>query len=85
MLVDVARLEPANARAEVQRYTQSPTQPMSYLMGKREILRLAADYRAHETAAGRSFALKRFHDTLLACGSLPPRLLRLALFGPPAP
>jgi uncharacterized protein (DUF885 family) len=83
MLVDVARLEPANARAEVQRYTQSPTQPMSYLMGKREILRLAADYRAHETAAGRSFELKRFHDTLLACGSLPPRLLRLALFGLP--
>ncbi len=84
MLVDVARLEPANARAEVQRYTQSPTQPMSYLMGKREILRLAADYRAHETAAGRPFELKRFHDALLACGSLPPRLLRLALFGPPA-
>jgi hypothetical protein len=28
--------------------------------------------------------LKRFHDALLACGSLPPRLLRLALFGPPA-
>ena len=84
MLVDVARLEPANARAEVQRYTQSPTQPMSYLMGKREILRLAADYRAHEIAGGRPFELKRFHDTLLACGSLPPRLLRLALFGPPA-
>jgi uncharacterized protein (DUF885 family) len=81
MLVEVARLEPANARAEVQRYSQSPTQPMSYLMGKREILRLAADFRAREEAAGRPFALKAFHDALLGCGSLPPRLLRLALFG----
>ncbi|HMA36610.1 MAG TPA: DUF885 domain-containing protein [Chloroflexia bacterium] len=80
LLVDVARLEPPNARAEVQRYSQSPTQPMSYLMGKREILRLAADYRARDVAAGRAFDLKRFHDALLSCGSLPPRLLRLALF-----
>jgi len=49
------------------------------LLGKREILRLAADYRAREVAAGRTFALKPFHDALLGCGSLPPRLLRLAL------
>jgi uncharacterized protein (DUF885 family) len=83
MLVDVARLEPPNARAEVQRYTQSPTQPMSYLMGKREILRIADEYRAREAAAGRPIALKAFHDALLACGSLPPRLLRLALFRDP--
>jgi uncharacterized protein (DUF885 family) len=81
LLVERARLEPPNARAEVQRYSQSPTQPMSYLMGKREIMRLAADWRARETAAGRPFALKPFHDALLDCGSLPPRLLRLALFG----
>ena len=79
LLVETARLEPPNARAEVQRYSQSPTQPMSYLLGKREILRLAADYRAREVAAGRTFALKPFHDALLGCGSLPPRLLRLAL------
>jgi uncharacterized protein (DUF885 family) len=84
MLVDVARLEPPNARAEVQRYTQSPTQPMSYLLGKREILHIADECRAREVAAGRAFALKPFHDALLACGSLPPRLLRLALFGAPS-
>lgn len=81
LLVERARLEPPNARAEVQRYSQSPTQPMSYLMGKREIMRLAADWRARETAAGRPPTLKPFHDALLDCGSLPPRLLRLALFG----
>src|SRR5262249_53572857 len=81
MLVDVARMERPNALAEVQRYSQSPTQPMSYLMGKREILRIADEYQARGAAADRPFTLKQFHDELLACGSLPPRLLRLALFG----
>ncbi len=87
MLVNVARLEPGDARAEVQRYTQSPTQPMSYLIGKREILRLAGAYRARVEAGGEPFRLKAFHDALLACGSLPPRLLQLALFreGPGEP
>jgi uncharacterized protein (DUF885 family) len=80
MLVEVAGLVQPDAVAEVQRYTGSPTQPMSYLMGKREILALAAEYRARQGAA---FRLKGFHDALLACGSLPPRLVRWELFGRP--
>ena len=78
MLVEVAGMEQPDAIAEVQRYTGSPTQPMSYLMGKREILAIAAEYRARQGAA---FRLKTFHDALLACGSLPPRLVRWQLFG----
>jgi uncharacterized protein (DUF885 family) len=81
LLVEVAGLERPDAVAEVQRYTSNPTQPMSYLVGKREILALAAEYRARQGAA---YQLKQFHDDLLACGSLPPRLLRRKLFGPPA-
>jgi len=74
-LVNECRLEPHNALAEVRRYTQSPTQPQSYLMGKLQILALVADYRrAHPEAS-----LREMHDAILACGSLPPRLMRRQL------
>ncbi len=74
-LVRECQLEPTNALAEVRRYTQSPTQPQSYLMGKLAILDLIADYRrAHPDAS-----LRQVHDTILRCGSLPPRLMRRQL------
>lgn len=66
-----AGLEPVNARAEVNRYTMSPTQPMSYLIGKLEIMRLAEEYRRKK---GSAFNLAQFHRELLSCGSLPPVL-----------
>jgi uncharacterized protein (DUF885 family) len=75
MLVTKCRLEPANALAEVRRYTGSPTQPQSYLMGKLAILEIVAAYKAaHPTAS-----LKQMHDAILGCGSLPPRLMRRRL------
>ncbi|MCL7455378.1 MAG: DUF885 domain-containing protein [Anaerolineae bacterium] len=74
-LVEECRLEPTNARAEVLRYTQSPTQPQSYLMGKLAILEIVNDYRqAHPHAS-----MREMHDAILACGSLPPRLMRKQL------
>jgi uncharacterized protein (DUF885 family) len=74
-LVEECSLEPTNALAEVRRYTQSPTQPQSYLMGKLAILELVADYRrAHPDAS-----LRQVHDALLGSGSLPPRLMRQRL------
>jgi uncharacterized protein (DUF885 family) len=76
-LVQECNLEPTNALAEVRRYTQSPTQPQSYLMGKLAILELVADYRrAHPEAS-----LRQVHDALLGSGSLPPRLMRQRLLG----
>ncbi|MDW7992361.1 MAG: DUF885 domain-containing protein [Anaerolineae bacterium] len=76
-LVRECQLEPANALAEVRRYTSSPTQPQSYLMGKLAILELVADYRrAHPDAS-----LREIHDAILGCGSLPPRLMRQRLLG----
>lgn len=77
MLVDVAKIEPVNARAEVARYTMSPTQPMSYLIGKLELLKLASEYRERKGAA---FSLKQFHTDLLAHGTMPPALIRDLLF-----
>jgi uncharacterized protein (DUF885 family) len=76
-LVRECQLEPANALAEVRRYTTSPTQPQSYLMGKLAILDLVADYRrAHPEAS-----MRQIHDAILGCGSLPPRLMRQRLLG----
>ena len=44
-LVEKAGLEPDDAAAEVKRYTQSPTQPQSYLMGKMQILAIVEEYK----------------------------------------
>ncbi len=74
-LVDECGLERASAEAEVRRYTITPTQPQSYLMGKLAIVDLVADYRrAHPGAS-----LRQVHDAILGCGSLTPRLMRSRL------
>jgi len=76
-LVEKCQLERASATAEVRRYTGSPTQPQSYLMGKLAILDLIADYRK----ANPGVSMKAMHDAILECGSLPPRLMRQRLLG----
>ncbi len=76
-LVQRCQLEPSNALAEVRRYTGSPTQPQSYLMGKLAILDVVKEYRR----ANPKVSLKQMHDAILGCGSLPPRLMRQRLLG----
>jgi len=76
-LVNKAGLERSNALAEVRRYTLTPTQPMSYLMGKLEILKLIDEYRGRHP----NISLRELHDAILSCGSLPPCLMRERLFG----
>ncbi len=53
-----------------------PTQPQSYLMGKMEILKIIDEYKKRLPGA----SLRRMHDDILACGSLPPKLLCVQLF-----
>ncbi|MEE9457393.1 MAG: DUF885 domain-containing protein [bacterium] len=74
-LVDVVSLERVNAEAEVKRYIYTPTQPMSYLVGKREIMALRSDYFERHPEA----SLRDFHDRVLAVGSLPVKLVRDAV------
>ncbi len=74
-LVEECKLEQQNAIAEVRRYTTSPTQPQSYLMGKLAILEIIDAYRGQRG----ELSLREIHDTILACGSLPPRLMRRCL------
>ncbi|HXW50380.1 MAG TPA: DUF885 domain-containing protein [Candidatus Acidoferrales bacterium] len=72
MLVEVAHLERTNAIGEVRRYTQTPTQPMSYLMGKHQIL----DLRERErNRRGDTFSIREFHDRLLSYGTIPLALI----------
>ena len=71
LLVDGAHLTRGAAEAEVRRYAQTPTQPMTYAIGKAEILKLRAEF-AH-------WPLREFHDRLLASGSLPFALIRREL------
>ena len=73
MLHDVARIEAPNARGEVLRYCRMPTQPLSYAVGKREILGLREDERRRR---GADFRLREFHDRVLSFGSIPIALIR---------
>ena len=75
-LVDCAKLQKVHAEKEVTRYTFTPTQPMSYLIGKRQIQELKKDYL---NRAGTEFNLKGFHDRLLSFGSIPICLIRESL------
>ena len=76
LLVKRAGLEPDDAKAEVRRYTQSPTQPQSYLMGKLQILEIVDAYKSRYPQV----SMRQMHDDILGCGSLPPRLMRKRLF-----
>ncbi len=59
-------------RKEVRRYSLNPTIQMSYLVGKRELMALREAMKKRD---GDSFTLKKFHDAVLAQGSVPPALL----------
>lgn len=73
MLVNEAMLERANAEAEVNRYCMTPTQPMSYLIGKLAITELRDEAKRK---LGAKFDLQAFHGALLASGTIPPSLVR---------
>src|SRR6266851_4038755 len=75
-LVAELHVDRANAEAEVRRYCAEPAQPLCYAVGRREILRLRADFRA---ARGAGSSLRGFHDALLAYGGLPVALIRWGL------
>jgi uncharacterized protein (DUF885 family) len=67
-MVEQTSFEEPNARAEVRRYTHTPTYQLSYLLGKVLLLGLRADEQAR---LGDAFSLRDFHDTLLRNGSIP--------------
>jgi len=67
-LVQKVALDENNAEAEVARYMDNPTRPMSYLMGYLMIEDLCAE---HRKAAGAAFSTRAFLDELLSFGPVP--------------
>jgi uncharacterized protein (DUF885 family) len=65
-----AHMNRYEAGLECRRYAEEPGQAMSYLLGRREVLRLAEIWRRE-----RSGSLRAFHDELLSWGSLPPAVI----------
>jgi len=77
-LAEHTGFERAVARAEVNRYTQTPAYNLSYLLGKLLLLRLREDRQAQ---LGPDFDVKGFHDALLYSGNLPVSFQRRLLAG----
>jgi uncharacterized protein (DUF885 family) len=73
MLVRETGMSQEAATAEVRRYTQTPSYPLSYLLGKYLILQLK---REVEQKMGSKFNEKFFHDTVIANGYLPMSMVR---------
>lgn len=57
---------------EVNRYTLTPTTPMTYLLGKEQIKQVREALRQK---MGDQYSIKRFHDLLLNEGAIPPVLI----------
>ena len=62
-LVDKVGMTHTAARSETRRYAAEPTQPLSYLIGELEVLRLRRKF-SH-------LPLRKFHDLLLSSGTIP--------------
>jgi uncharacterized protein (DUF885 family) len=76
-LVDDVMLDPQTAASEVDRYVMTPTEPLSYLLGKLAIVELLNEARRR---LGAGFDLHAFHAALLASGTIPPALVREELW-----
>ncbi len=73
MLAREAGMSREAAVAEVNRYTQTPGYPLSYLLGKHLILKLKEEVKQK---MGEEFDEKFFHDTITSNGYLPISMLR---------
>jgi uncharacterized protein (DUF885 family) len=73
MLVKEAGMSREAAVAEVNRYTQTPGYPLSYLLGKHLILKLREEVKQK---MGEKFDERFFHDIITANGYLPISMLR---------
>ncbi|NOT34946.1 MAG: DUF885 domain-containing protein [Candidatus Eisenbacteria bacterium] len=72
-LVTTALIPRVNAVLEVRRYTLRPTEPMSAMIGKLELVALRDETRQR---LGERFNLHEFHAAVLASGPIPTALLR---------
>jgi hypothetical protein len=69
-LVELGGLEPNTARGEALRYTTSPTQPSSYVLGRDRIVELRQQAQRQP-----NFSLLDFHEHLLGYSSVSPAFI----------
>lgn len=67
-LIKRVHLEKNSAFTEVRRYTLTPTYPLSYMIGKWQILALREKIKKKQKD---KFTLKKFHQSFLLSGSIP--------------
>jgi len=79
--MDGGGLDKEAAEGEAAGAASSPTQKISYITGKWQIMRLLGRYR---DAKGDAFRLGQFHDDLIAHGSLPVSILTWILLDDPS-
>lgn len=76
--MDAGGLDREAAEGEAAGAASSPSQKITYLVGKWQILRLLGKYRERE---GEAFRLGAFHDQLLSYGSLPLSVIEWVMLG----
>src|SRR6266481_6085949 len=76
--MDAGGLDREAAEGEAAGAASSPTQKISYITGKWQIMRLLGKYRDQK---GNAFRLGQFHDELIAHGSLPLSVLQWLMLG----
>ncbi len=69
------------AEGEAAGAASSPTQKISYIVGKWQIMQLLGSYRDKK---GKDFQLGKFHDDLISHGSLPVSVLRWIMLDDPS-
>ena len=79
--MEAGGLDHEAAEGEAAGAASSPTQKISYITGKWQILRLLGKYR---DAKGANFRLGQFHDDLIRFGSLPASVVQWLLLDDPS-
>jgi uncharacterized protein (DUF885 family) len=77
MLTDRVHLEKVVALGEVKRYTMTPTQPLSYVVGREAIFRMRERFKTRE---GAKYTLRAFHADILSHGTIPVGLVAREMF-----
>ncbi len=79
--MDAGGLDHEAAEGEAAGAASSPTQKISYIVGKWQIMQLLGSYR---DKMGQDFQLGKFHDELISHGSLPVSILKWIMLDDPS-
>jgi uncharacterized protein (DUF885 family) len=78
--MEAGGLDREAAEGEAAGAAASPSQKITYMVGKWQIMRLLGRYRDQQ---GADFRLGEFHDRLLSYGSLPLSIIEWLMFDDP--